>query len=85
MIFSQLRFNLREKISRGNITSFEDLLTKGREIEQLEYEYEKQKYSNNGKKLYIKCSFCGKENHQVENCFKKQETEKHKNISRLRN
>ncbi|XP_036346322.1 uncharacterized protein LOC118755602 [Rhagoletis pomonella] len=81
MIFSQLVLKIREKIPRESVGTFSELLDKAREAELLLGE-SKEVYkavdlaSNSTSKIPLRCSYCRKKNHSVENCFKKMESEK---------
>lgn len=85
MIFAQLSMQIRERISRINVSSFQELLAKAREVEMLLSESSQvrkdRKFDDEDPyKKQVKCSYCRKKNHTVENCYKKIEADKHGNV-----
>ncbi|XP_065356155.1 uncharacterized protein LOC135950547 [Calliphora vicina] len=81
MVFSLLNIQIREKMSRESIETFQDLLSKARDIELLNNENNPQhsKKSMDEKNIsQAKCSFCRKKNHTADVCYKRLEMEKKK-------
>lgn len=85
MIFAQLNMQIRERIGRGSFNTFQELLSKAREIEMIMKENIQERVEPAGKfenpeKISLKCSYCRKKNHTIENCYKKIEADKHSNV-----
>lgn len=78
MLFGMLHVQIRERISRARIASFDDLLAEAREAEQVIGERssanaEVDKVASGFAGGPKRCSFCRKKGHTVDTCFKKQE------------
>ncbi|CAG9116487.1 unnamed protein product [Plutella xylostella] len=76
LVFGQIRFEIREKISRNSISSFDELLMKARDIERNLSERDdastvesKQDYKQ--KKARSRCNFCRSFGHTYEICRKR--------------
>lgn len=86
MIYGQLSLQIRGKISREGVNTFQDLLQQAREIEMMLSEKRhdiieaKPKAHESSERPIEQCTYCRKRNHLAENCFKKIEAEKHKQI-----
>lgn len=86
MLFGQLSLQIRGKVSRDSVRTFQDLLQQAREIEMTisenrqDTKESKPKHSENVEKPCLRCTYCRKKNHLAENCFKKIEAEKHKHV-----
>lgn len=81
MIFSLINIQIREKISRESIETFQDLLSRSRDIELLKNENKPESFEKSiGTKenFQAKCSFCRKKNHTADVCYKRLEMEKKK-------
>ncbi|XP_073812332.1 activity-regulated cytoskeleton associated protein 2-like [Musca autumnalis] len=72
MIYSLIHFKYRQYMRRNEISTYEDLLQKGREIEQLHAEGNMGGVG--GEKIKPKrCSFCNYRGHTAEDCRRRQQ------------
>lgn len=72
MVYGRLLIGLRQKIPRGSITTFTELLEKARAIEEFDEEkYDHHKNELTHKKQQTRCSFCDIRGHMEANCRKK--------------
>lgn len=70
MIYGQILLSLREKIPRSSVKTFQELLKEAREAEILVKETRPtEKLAEDTKKK--RCTFCRKQGHLVEQCYKK--------------
>lgn len=78
MIFSQISIQIREKIPRESVKTFQELLYKARDIELSinENKTEGNKTFSSSEKPQIRCSYCRKKNHTADVCYKRIEIEK---------
>lgn len=70
-IYGLLNIKYRKKIPRDEITSFKDLLSKGR---LLELTIDESENGDSHKKNPKRCTHCGYRGHTLENCRKRQQT-----------
>ena len=78
MLFSQLSIHIRDKISNEGINSFQDLLSKARDIE-CSYNENRDSFMKqieSKEKTAARCTFCRKKNHTADVCYKRIEAEK---------
>lgn len=74
MIYCLIHYKYRQHMRRGDISSFQDLLQKGREIEEMLAEAASVASGGWGEKLKPKrCSFCNYRGHTVEDCRRRQQ------------
>ncbi|KAI8116348.1 hypothetical protein CVS40_11568 [Lucilia cuprina] len=81
MVFSLINIQIREKIARESVETFQDLLSKARDVELLNNENNPQSLKRSSEvkdNIQIKCSFCRKKNHTADVCYKRLEMEKKK-------
>ena len=82
LVFGQIRFEIREKLSREAIESFDDLLGKAREIERNlgERAEEKQTFKvvESTPKGKTRCNYCRLPGHTSDVCRKRQKAEQQK-------
>ena len=75
MVYGQLRFQIREKIPRDSIKSFDELLSRAKEIERNIAEKEKHFHSEQEKsekpKKKIRCNYCKLIGHTIDVCRKR--------------
>lgn len=79
MIYYQINVNIREKVPREAVKTFQDLLSSAREIELFMTENKTEiviKPQLSREKTNVRCSYCRKKNHTADVCYKRIEVEK---------
>ncbi|XP_061397364.1 activity-regulated cytoskeleton associated protein 2-like [Musca vetustissima] len=75
IIFGMLSIDIRDRVFRHKVSSFDDLLKDAREAENVIAE----RQNNDGVKPKtsgsVRCAFCHRKGHKVEDCFKKKHVE----------